>query len=179
MRLLPRQYKFLENEKSPKILVEMLNLYGTEEFFGDENNPVILNWAVEIRDFVGIEYKADVTPWCGLCLGVAVHRAGYEPPFLCIRAKEWLKFGSAQKVPMLGDILVFNRAGGGHVGVYVGEDSHCYHVLGGNQSDRVSIARLVKNRMVGCRRPVWKIGKPNNVRRIVLDSPSQISHNES
>ena len=25
--------------------------------------------------------------------------------------------------PVLGDILVFHRAGGGHVGIYVGEDA--------------------------------------------------------
>ena len=36
---------------------------------------------------------------------------------------------------MLGDILTFKRNGGGHVGLYVGEDKDCYHVLGGNQGN--------------------------------------------
>jgi hypothetical protein len=42
----------------------------------------------------------------------------------------------------LGDVLAFVRNGGGHVGLYVDEDASAYHVLGGNQSDRVSITRV-------------------------------------
>ena len=34
----------------------------------------------------------------------------------CIRAKEWVKFGNPVKQAMLGDILVFDRKNGGHVG---------------------------------------------------------------
>jgi hypothetical protein len=69
--------------------------------------------------------------------------------------------------PGLGTILVFSRGSGGHVGVYMGEDSTHYHVLGGNQSDRVSVARIPKTRLLpgqlGSRWPrTWneKPGRP-------------------
>jgi len=180
MNDLPKQYRFLMYEgKSPAILREGLKLYGTKEFIGEKNNPEILAWAREIRDKVGLEYKADSTPWCGLYCGVVVHRAGYEPPFLCIRAKEWLDFGKPVSNAMLGDILVFERKGGGHVGIYVGEDKHCYHVLGGNQGDEVSIVRMDKTRCIGGRRPIWKIVQPPNVRKVILDAAGKISHNEA
>ena len=67
---------------------------------------------------------------------------------------------------MLGDVLVFARGNGGHVGIYVGEDFEAFHVLGGNQSDRVSIARKPKARALGARRCPWRINQPQNVRRI-------------
>lgn len=58
---------------------------------------------------------------------------------------------------MLGDALTFKRNGGGHVGIYVGEDSTCYHVLGDNQSNMVCITRIEKTRCSGIRRTEWKI----------------------
>ncbi len=41
----------------------------------------------------------------------------------------------------------------GHVGFYWAEDETCYHVLGGNQSDRVSITRIRKSRLLAARWP--------------------------
>ena len=163
-----KKYSFLINEEGPRILKEALALYGTEEFKGEKNNPVILMWARELRDKVGIEYKDDVTPWCGLFMGVIAQRAGYEPPFLCVRAKEWVKFGTPQKTAMLGDVLVFNRSRGGHVGLCVGQDKYNYHVYGGNQNDKVGFTTIPKNKLVanGIRRCPWKIGQPSNVRVI-------------
>jgi len=180
----PQKYRFLWYEGAPRILVEALKLYGTKEFVGDANNPVILAWAKEIRDKVGLEYKSDATPWCGLVMGVIAHRAGYEPPFLCIRAKEWMNFGKPVSNAMLGDILVFDRKGGGHVGIYVGEDKYFYHVLGGNQkwidgSDAVSIVRIDKTRCISGRRPMWKVAQPPNVRKVIIDAAGKISHNEA
>ncbi len=175
----PQQYRWLWFEGAPRILIEALRLYGVHEFEGEANNPVILGWAREMRDKVGLEYNADTTPWCGLFMGYVVHKAGSDPPFLCIRAKEWLKFGNAVKLPMLGDICVFERKGGGHVGIYVGEDKHCYHILGGNQGDAVSIVRIDRTRLLGARRPPWKVAQPTNVRRVYLDKIGKISQNES
>jgi uncharacterized protein (TIGR02594 family) len=177
--MIEEKYRWLLNESGPRILKEALALYGTEEFKGEKNNPVILMWARELRDKVGIEYKADATPWCGLFMGIVAQRADYEPPFLCIRAKEWLKFGRGVRVAMLGDILVFERRGGGHVGIYVGEDNAYYYVLGGNQRDKVCIVKMDKTRCIGIRRCIWRIGQPKNVRKIKLDLNGHISYNEA
>jgi len=49
---------------------------------------------------------------------------------------------------MLGDVLIFTRGIGGHVGIYVREDDKCYHVLGGNQSDSVYITSKGKERCI-------------------------------
>jgi len=39
------------------------------------------------------------------------------------------------------------------VGFYAGEDASAFHVLGGNQSDSVSIARVARTRLLGARWP--------------------------
>ena len=50
--------------------------------------------------------------------------------------------------------MTFKRPGGGHVGFYVGEDSTAYHVLSGNQFDKVGITRIDKSRLVAIRWPL-------------------------
>lgn len=144
----------------PRILTEAVKLYGITETPGAANNPTILAWAKE----TGLEktYTADSIAWCGLFMAVVVKRAGYDPVAGPLWALNWLNFGVKADKPSLGDILCFERfdsAGksiGGHVGLYVGEDSGYYHVLGGNTSDKVTIARLAKNRLRGARRPAYK-----------------------
>jgi uncharacterized protein (TIGR02594 family) len=173
---LPKQYAWLAKENGPKVIVEALKLYGTKELSGDANNKVIMGWAKEL----GLEktYYADAVPWCGLFVGVVVKRAGYVPVDNPLWARNWTAFGTPASVPSFGDILVFSRNGGGHVGFYVGEDDTTYHVLGGNQSDQVNISRISKLRLLDARRCPWKIGKPTNVRRRLLAATGEISVNE-
>lgn len=173
---LPKNYVFLNKEGAPKMLVEALALFGTKETVGEGDNPTILKWAKE----TGVSwYKHDSTPWCGLFAGLVAQRAGKEKPKDFLRAMAWQNFGKPAKVAMLGDILVFKRDGGGHVGIYVGDDDVAYHVLGGNQSDQVCIKRIRKDRCVAIRRPEYSVGKPKNVRRIVMKPNGELSTNEA
>lgn len=177
--LLPKNYRWLEREGAPKILVEALKEYGTMEVVGPSHNPKILSWANEYGGWVADFYKEDEIPWCGLFIGICAKRAGYPFNQKILAAKEWVNWGVSSPVPELGDVLVFSRTGGGHVGLYVGEDSAAYHVLGGNQSNAVNITRIAKSRLVAARRSPFKIGKPNNVRRIMLAPEGQVSDNEA
>lgn len=175
---LPPEYHWLLDEPGPNVLTEALKLYGVKEVPGDGDNPVIIGWADEVRDRLGISYSKDSTPWCGLFMAVVARRSGFEPPYLCIRAKEWAKFGSYSKVPKFLDVLVFDRKGGGHVGLYVGEDETHFHVLGGNQRDSVSIVRIDKTRELIARRWPWKTKQPSNIRIVKLTSSGIISNDE-
>jgi hypothetical protein len=44
-------------------------------------------------------------------------------------------------------------SGLGHVGFYAGEDNDAYRIVGGNQSDSVSVAWIAKGRFVDARWP--------------------------
>jgi uncharacterized protein (TIGR02594 family) len=98
-------------------------------------------------------------PWCGDAIETAMALTlPTEPlpsnPYL---ARNWLKFGVPLGRPALGAVIVFwrgSKAGtSGHVGFYAGEDAQAYHVLGGNQSNAITIARLDKARLLGFRWP--------------------------
>lgn len=176
-QLLPPQYRWLASEAGPKMLVEALRLYGTKERPGTGNNPEILSWARE----TGLQavYTADSIPWCGLFMAVVAKRADKEVPKDPLWARNWSNFGTPVVEPGLGDVLVFSRGSGGHVAIYVGEDDTCFHCLGGNQSDAVTITRIRKDRLIVARRPVWKIAQPVNVRKIELEPGGEISINEA
>ena len=47
-------------------------------------------------------------------------------------------------------------SGKGHVGFYVGEDDEAYQILGGNQSDKVCLMWLGKDRFRSASRVVQK-----------------------
>jgi uncharacterized protein (TIGR02594 family) len=133
---------------------EARRLIGTREVKGSPSNPKILQWAGKL----GIPYKGDDIPWCGLfvahCVGATL--PGETLPTNPLGARNWGKFGTKCK-PVLGSVLVFWRGSKngafGHVGFYHGEDDVAYHVLGGNQSDQVNVARVAKNRLLGARQP--------------------------
>ena len=170
-------YSFLNEEKSPKILVEAVKLINTREVVGKVHNPVIMAWAKDLS--LQKIYTADEIPWCGLFIAYACHKAGVDVIDKPLWALSWAKWGTEVKEPMLGDILTFKRDGGGHVGIYVGEDQDCYHVLGGNQGNAVSVTRILKSRLYKARRTAWKIAQPANVRKVVLTAKGAISQNEA
>lgn len=170
-------YSFLKLEKSPRVIVEAVKLIGVQEIVGKQHSPEIMSWAKELNLSA---YNADEIPWCGLFVAIVVKRAGFDVVKDPLWARNWNHFGTLQTIAMLGDVLVFTRpGGGGHVGFYVGEDNTCYHVLGGNQSNRVNVTRILKSRCIGVRRCLWRVSQPLNVRVIKLAANGAISLNES
>ena len=170
-------YSFLQEETSPKILVEAVKLLGTKEVVGKQHNPVIMGWAKELK--LDKVYTADEIPWCGLFIAYCAHKAGVQVVDKPLWALNWAKYGKKVNEPMLGDVLTFRRDGGGHVGIYVGEDKDCYHVLGGNQGNSVSVTRILKPRLHQARRTAWRVAQPANVRKVQLSAKGAISKNEA
>jgi uncharacterized protein (TIGR02594 family) len=170
-------YTWLKEEKSPKILVEAIKHIGTKEIVGKVHNKKILAWA----EAIGLKsvYTNDEIPWCGLFIAYCCHAQGLDVVKHPLWALNWNKFGNVAQVPMLGDVLTFTRNGGGHVGIYIGEDTTCYHVLGGNQNNQVNVMRIEKSRLSQARRTAWKIAQPSNVRVVKLETKGEISQNEA
>lgn len=172
---LPTNYAWLEREPGPKMLTEALKLYGTVEAAGAANSPTIMAWAKE----TGVRgYSADAVPWCGLFMAVVALRSDKPRPEKPLWALNWARWGDEGGQPELGDVLVFIRDQGGHVGLYVGEDQTSYHVLGGNQHNAVTISRIAKIRLRACRQ-FFAVGRPPNVRPVILAPGGAISRNEA
>ncbi len=166
----PKTYDALFGAPEPGVIIsyddtpwyeEAIRLVGTREIAGDRSNEVILDFA----DTIDVDYKDDDIPWCGLFVGHCVGATlGNEPlPRNPLGARNWTGFGSECE-PQLGAVLVFWRGSKngwkGHVGFYHGEDTAHYHVLGGNQSNSVSVMKLARNRLLGARWPLTA-GQPS------------------
>jgi len=177
MTILPAAYDWLNAEPGPRMLKEALAFFGTHEITGPKHSPIILGWARECG--LTADYTADEIPWCGLFIAVCAKRAGWSIPEKPLWALNWSAWGVNAGQPELGDVLTFIRDGGGHVGIYIGEDREAYHVLGGNQSNAVTITRISKTRMKAARRPVWNVGEPPNRRPVLLEARGNISTNEA
>lgn len=175
--MIPPQYTWLKSERSPQILLEFLNIHGTIEHAGTADNPTILSWAKEC----GVDkiYHHDSEPWCALAMTLCAKRAGLPHPtgYAALRAKSFATWGIPQKTAMLGDVLVFERPGGAHTGLYVGEDDQCFHVLGGNQSNSVNITRIEKSRTIAIRRSEG--GQSENIKSVHVSLNGEISTNEA
>ena len=177
--MIPSQYAYLKDPSMPRVIREAVALYGVKEVAGDKNNPVITAWADEIGGWIGDWYDKDSIPWCGLFVAVCAARAGFPFGQKALSAKEWVRWGQKVDRPSLGDVLIFNRDGGGHVGFYVGEDEAAYHVLGGNQSDQVNVTRIAKTRLWAARRCIWKVEQPASVKPVILIAAGGLSQNEA
>lgn len=133
---------------------------GLTEIKGPRHNSTIIGWL----DKLGAWWRNDETPWCGVFVAHCVKDVGLPYPQMYMRARAWSNYGSLLRPDRLspGAILVFSRAGGGHVGFYVGEDAGHYFVLGGNQDNAVSVMKLGKSRLLASRWPKGEpvIGKP-------------------
>lgn len=174
----PKQYAWLSTVGTlPRMVTEGLKLIGTLEVPGKGDSPTILGWAKE----TGLDkegYSADSIPWCGLFMATVAKRAGKFPPKHPLWALNWAGFGTPEHQPCLGDVLTFIRSGGGHVGIYIGEDTTAYHVLGGNQSDQVCITRIDKKRLYRVARPAMTTPPPT-IKPYVIAAAGGLSRNEA
>jgi len=164
----------------PVWMREARRLIGVREKVGKGSNPVIMSWAQRIGGWVASFFTDDDIAWCGLfmahVLGLTLPREAL--PANPLGALNYNKFGRKLAQPALGAIMTFTRSGGGHVGLYVGEDPSHYHILGGNQNNSVSITRIEKKRLSDIRWP--KTGEAERLGRINLTAAGvPVTRNEA
>lgn len=177
----PKGYEWLDRlGLLPRTIFEGLKLFGVQEIVGKGSNRTIISWRDELNH-AGVKivgFSDDDIPWCGLFAAIVAHRAEKVVPESPLWALNWLNFGKKVDTPALGDVIVFAREGGNHVAFYVAEDRDTYHVLGGNQSNRVSITRIPKYRARGYRRPGY-MRAPDSVKPYKVAANGAISRNEA
>ena len=126
---------------------------GVKEVPGSKSNPLILGW---IQDFLGWGDDDSDVAWCAIFINTMLKECGIKGTGKA-NARSFLDWGKVVESPRKGDIVIFERGGmsswKGHVGIYWGESSsNSIYCLGGNQSDKVSVATYNKSRILGYRR---------------------------
>jgi uncharacterized protein (TIGR02594 family) len=134
----PTEYSWMQIAQKEK---------GQAEIAGPKHNKRI----VEYHQRTTLKAKDDETPWCSSFVNWCVGNAGYSVTGSAA-ARSWAKYGQSCK-PHEGCIVVMTRIGGGHVGFYVRETAKYVYILGGNQSNKVSIAGYDKGRIIAYRLP--------------------------
>jgi uncharacterized protein (TIGR02594 family) len=140
--------------KEPKWITLAREEIGTHEIAGEHDNPAIMRY---YADAGHPEIRHDEISWCAAYASAMLERAGEHSP-KTLSARDFMRWGKPLKTPKPGCICVFSRGDPrgwqGHVGFYVGEENGQILLLGGNQSDQVSIEHVSKARLLGYRWPV-------------------------
>jgi uncharacterized protein (TIGR02594 family) len=127
---------------------------GVREIPGAPTEPRIAGWLRSLRAW----WTDDETPWCGVFVAAVMQACGIKLPRHWYRAKGWLDWGERMATPCVGAVVVFERQGGGHVAICVGQDQNGRLMcIGGNQGNAVSVAPFERSRVVGYR---WPPGMP-------------------
>jgi uncharacterized protein (TIGR02594 family) len=97
----------------------------------------------------------DQTPWCSAFASWIAWLLRL-PRSKSLAARSWLHVGrpiALEDAIAADDIVVLERGAGGHVGFYAGRHPDgSILILGGNQSDAVTIAAFAVDRLLGVRR---------------------------
>lgn len=161
-------------------LAEAENLMGTAEVLGPRSNPVILDWAKNLD----VNYPGDDVAWCGLFVAHCIGSTMPDEilPGNPLGARRWETFGDPA-APRLGAVMVFWRksqtSGLGHVGFYTGEDDTAYRILGGNQTDKVCLTWIAKDRFVKARWPRSAASLGGGGAIVRVDRDGDLSGNEA
>jgi uncharacterized protein (TIGR02594 family) len=138
--------------QQPSWMAEAWRELGQSERPGSSHNPRI----VAMFDELGHSGQSDETAWCAAFVGACLERAGIAST-RSLMARSYEQWGLANAAPTAGAVAVLRRGSDpahGHVGFLVGaSDTHIY-LLGGNQSDAVTVAAFDRDLVLAYRAPV-------------------------
>jgi uncharacterized protein (TIGR02594 family) len=119
-----------------------LGQVGTKEAPGAAANEQILAY-FNASNFATTDDTGERNAWCASFVAWVMKQNGYTPPEDAFRALSWESFGKKIGEPVYGALGIKVRKKGGHIAFVVGKsaDGQSLFMLGGNQDDRVSIAR--------------------------------------
>lgn len=124
----------------PLWFLHMLARLGEAEVPGHQHNA----WVLRCHGLTSLGADDDETPWCSASACWAVESSGLRST-RSAAAASWRTWGQPLQQPRRGCVVVIPRRAAGnpnaaHVAFYAGERTGQILLLGGNQSNRLSIA---------------------------------------
>ncbi len=132
---------------------------GQREVPGRASNPRIAGY---IRRLGHAALASDDTAWCAAFVGDCLERAGLAST-RSLMARSYLRWGAVAGEAQAGDVAVLSRGSdpaAGHVGFVVGLSDGGLVLLGGNQSNAVTVETFAISRLIGLRRPSSVVSAP-------------------
>lgn len=138
--------RYILDSSSPNWVKIAYKELGTKEAAGGANNPRI----IEYHAATSGNFQADSVHWCSSFVNWCILKSGRTPTDNAT-ALSWRNWSGGYKLdaPAYGCIAVFSYGGGrGHVGFVVGRDGDRLQILGGNQSDAVTVSKFSTSQIV-------------------------------
>jgi len=137
--------------QQPSWMAEAWRELGQSELSGAAHNPRIVAMFHEL----GHPDQGGETAWCAAFVGACLERTGVSST-RSLRARSYLDWGAPMDAPQVGAIVVLSRGNDpalGHVGFLVGMTTTHVLVLGGNQSNAVTVTPFDRGLVLGFRAP--------------------------
>jgi uncharacterized protein (TIGR02594 family) len=140
----------MERGNEPPWMIEARKHVGLKEIPGAKHALQILEWWEAIK----APFRDDETPWCAAFVGGCLETVGIRST-RSAAARSYAKSERFFKLskPAQGCIVVFWRGSptgwSGHVAFLAGIGDGAIWCLGGNQGDKVSIAKFSPGRLIG------------------------------
>jgi len=125
---------------------------GQRETPGSATNPRI---AELFADAGHPAVTSDDVAWCAAFVSACLERAD-TPSARTLRARDYLNWGNHLSTPRFGAIAVLSRGpdpNAGHVGFLIGQSTNGLILLGGNQSNAVTVEAFPTSRLLSLRWP--------------------------
>lgn len=122
------------------------------EVSGPKSNPKILEVYKAVDGLDNMELNDDEIPWCSCFVNWCVQQAGGKGTRSAM-ARSWLNWGEKSD-GQVGDIVVLKRGTSnvqGHVGFVVKKGLLSVDVIGGNQSNNVTVQSFSRTKVLGYR----------------------------
>lgn len=122
------------------------------EVAGPKSNPLITQVYKSVDGLDNLELNDDEIPWCSCFVNWCIQQAGGRGTRSAM-ARSWLNWGNSSK-GNVGDIVVLTRGNSktqGHVGFLVKKGLVSIEVLGGNQTNNVTVQKFARTRVLGYR----------------------------
>lgn len=136
----------------PAWLSEAWAEFGQAERAGSAHNPRVVKL---YKDAGHPSVDNDEVAWCAAFVGACLQRSGITATG-SLMARSYATWGKPATEPEYGAIAVLTRTADpalGHVGFVVGATPDTLFLLGGNQSDAVSVAAFPRSRLLATRWP--------------------------
>jgi uncharacterized protein (TIGR02594 family) len=137
--------------QQPSWMAEAWRELGQYERPGPMHNPRI----VAMFDELGHPRQSDETAWCAAFVGACLERAGIAST-RSLMARSYEQWGAASATPTAGAVAILRRGSDpalGHVGFLVGASDRHIYLLGGNQSNAVTVAPFDRHLVLAYRAP--------------------------
>ncbi|MEQ1697884.1 MAG: TIGR02594 family protein [Hyphomicrobiaceae bacterium] len=143
---------FSNPQNQPAWLAPAWAELGQRETPGASANPRIRDLHADARH---AETKSDEIPWCAAYVSACLERSNILST-RSLRARDYLAWGTALDTPRFGAIAVLSRdpdPNAGHVAFFIDQTADHLILLGGNQSNAVTVQAFPKSRLLSLRWP--------------------------